>query len=181
MLTLFTFRPLGLVLLLVTFWLLGPSESKAQVFEIVDREPAFVAFGGGVFDALDDDTAAQFNLEYRSNRRLWIFKPQGGFMASTDGTIYGYAGFRIDLYFGPRWVLSPSTAIGLYGRGGGKRLGSILEFRSGIELGYRFDDRSRLSAGLFHLSNASVGNTNPGEESIVIFYAVPIQRFTHYW
>ena len=178
---LLAFRPLGLVLLLTTFWLFGPREGTAQVLEVVDREPAFIAVGGGAFDALDDDTAGQFNFEYRSNRRLWIFKPQGGLMVSTDGAVYGYAGFRIDLFFGRRWVVSPSTAIGVFEEGSGKDLGSALEFRSGIELGYRFDDRSRLSAGLFHLSNASVGNTNPGEESIVVFYAIPVERLARHW
>ncbi len=178
---LLAFRPFGLVLLLASFWLLGPREGGAQVLEVVDREPTFIALGLGAFDALDDDTAGQFNFEYRSNRRLWIFKPHGGLMVSTDGAIYGYAGLRIDLFFGRRWVLSPSTAIGLYEEGSGKDLGSILEFRSGLELGYRFNDRSRLSAGLFHLSNASVGNRNPGEKSIVLFYAVPVARFTRHW
>jgi lipid A 3-O-deacylase len=178
---LLAFRSLGFVLLLIGFWVLGPREGMAQVLDVVDHEPAFIALGAGAFDALDDDTAGQFNFEYRSNRRLWIFKPHGGLMVSTDGAIYGYAGLRIDLYFGRRWVLSPSTAIGLYEEGSGKDLGSILEFRSGLELGYRFNDRSRLSAGLFHLSNASVSNRNPGEESIVLFYAVPIERLKRHW
>ncbi|MCE2509645.1 MAG: acyloxyacyl hydrolase [Alphaproteobacteria bacterium] len=174
-------RPLGLVFLLTAFCLFRPHPGVAQVLEVVDKEPAFIAFGGGLFDALDEDTTGQFNFEYRSNRRLWIFKPHGGLMVSTKGAVYGYAGLRIDLFFGRRWVLTPSTAIGVFEEGSGKDLGSALEFRSGIELAYRFDDRSRFGAGLFHLSNASVGNTNPGEESIVLFYAIPVERFTRHW
>ncbi|MGB1547274.1 MAG: acyloxyacyl hydrolase [Alphaproteobacteria bacterium] len=179
--SLFAVRPLGLACLLTLFWLGAPAKGMAQVLEVMDHEPAFLVVGGGLFDALDEDTTGQFNFEYRSNRRLWIFKPQAGLMVSTKGAIYGYAGLRIDLFFGRRWVVSPSTAIGVFEEGSGKDLGSALEFRSGIELAYRLDDRSRLGAGLFHLSNASVGNTNPGEESVILFYAIPIERLTRHW
>jgi len=169
----------GLALLGLVF--LGPRESQAQIFEAVDNEPAFLAMGLGAFDALDDKTAGQLHFEYRSNLRLWIFKPHGGLFVTTDGAVYGYAGFRVDVFLGRRWVLSPSTAIGVFEEGSGRDLGSALEFRSGIELAYRFDDRSRLSAGLFHLSNASIGTRNPGEESLMLFYALPIDRFLKHW
>jgi len=177
----FGLRAIGLGLLGLA--LLGPKPGQAQVFDAVDNEPAFVAVGLGAFDALDDDTAAQMNFEYRSNLRLWIFKPYGGLFATTDGAVYGYAGFRVDLFFGNRFVLTPSTAVGAFKRGGGKQLGSVLEFRSGVELAYRFDDRSRLGVGLFHLSNASVGSRNPGEESLLVYYALPIDdvRLPRLW
>lgn len=177
----FRLRSFGLGLALLGLVFLSPREGHGQIFEVVDDEPAFLALGLGAFDALDADTAGQFHFEYRSNLRLWIFKPHGGLFVSTDGAVYGYAGLRVDVFLGRRWVLSPSTAIGLFEEGSGKDLGHALEFRSGIELAYRFDDRSRLSAGLFHLSNASIGNRNPGEESVMLFYALPIDRFLKHW
>lgn len=161
--------------------LLAPRPGQAQFFEAVDNEPAFIAVGLGAFDALDDETAGQINFEYRSNLRLWIFKPYGGLFVSTDGAVYGHGGFRVDIFFGNRFVLSPSTAVGLFGKGSGKDLGSALEFRSGVELAYRLDDRSRIGVGLFHLSNASIGNRNPGEESLLLYYALPVEQLFTHW
>ena len=44
-------------------------------------------------------------------------------------------------------------------------LGYELEFRSGIEIGYVFCNKSRLGVHFYHISNASLGRKNPGEEA----------------
>ena len=51
-----------------------------------------------------------------------------------------------------------------------------LEFRSQIEFAYRFDDRSRLGLAVSHMSNASIANENPGTESAILYYSVPLSR-----
>ncbi|MDP6622047.1 MAG: acyloxyacyl hydrolase, partial [Alphaproteobacteria bacterium] len=63
-----------------------------------------------------------------------------------------------------------------YHRGQGKDLGHWIEFRSQLELAYRFDDRSRLGVSLSHISNASLDDNNPGTESLMLNYAVPFHR-----
>ena len=94
-------------------------------------------------------------------------------MGNSDGGFYGDGGILLDLFFGRRFVLTPSFAIGAYDRGSGKDLGHSVEFRSQIELAYRFDDRSRLALSLNHLSNASLDEVNPGTESLMLTYAFP--------
>src|SRR3546814_8920873 len=84
-----------------------------------------------------------------------------GAMVVSHGEMYGYAGVLVDIYFGRRWVLTPSFAPGLYWKGNSddpKDLGNTIEFRSQLELSYRFDDRSRLGIGFNHMSNASLGD-----------------------
>jgi hypothetical protein len=144
-----------------------------------EDDPAFFAFTGGWFDANKrKDDAFEGRIEYRGGgaERFWLFKPMGGIMATSDGAGYLFAGVLIDLYFGNRLVLTPSFAPGAYFKGGGKDLGSVLEFRSGLELSYRFDDRSRLGIGISHMSNASLGDKNPGEETLFITYAIPAAK-----
>ena len=51
-----------------------------------------------------------------------------------------------------------------------------MEFRSQLEIAYRFDDRSRLGLAISHYSNASLGDTNPGTESAMIYYSVPLDK-----
>ncbi len=48
-----------------------------------------------------------------------------------------------------------------------------MEFRSQIEFAYRFDDRSRLGVAVSHMSNASLGESNPGTESAMLYYSLP--------
>jgi lipid A 3-O-deacylase len=138
-------------------------------------DPSFITVGGGWFDFNDDRQAAEFRLDWRGRKLLWIFKPLAGIMATTDQAIYGYAGFLTDFYFGRRIVLTPSFAAGLYEDGDGKDLGSVIEFRSGLELGWRFDNRSRLSAMVYHISNASIDDNNPGTEVFSVGYSFPLQ------
>ncbi len=140
-------------------------------------DPAFLAFTAGWFDAnLKDNQAFEGRLEWRGGDadKLWIFKPLAGAMATSDGAVYGFAGVLVDVYFGNRIVMTPSFAPGLYSNGGGKDLGHVIEFRSAIELAYRFDDRSRLGIGISHMSNAGIGDQNRGEETIYVTYSLPI-------
>lgn len=139
-------------------------------------DPSFITFSAGGFDVFDDHTAPEFLLQYRSDYKLWFLKPHAGVMANTDGAVYGFAGLLVDIYFGSRLVLTPSTAVGAYHRGDSKDLGHAIEFRSGAELAYRFDDRSRLGLGVYHMSNASLGDSNPGAESVVLTYSMPLGR-----
>ena len=150
---------------------LAPDAARAD-------DPDFVTFAVGWFDAADDDDAIDFRLEYRSNLRLWVLKPFAGLSGTTESAFYLYGGFGVDLFFGRRWVLYPNVAVGLYEDGDGKDLGHTIEFRSGVELAYRFDDRSRLGFGVHHISNASLGDRNPGTNLLVVTYSVPFSKFS---
>lgn len=140
------------------------------------EEPAFLALSGGTYDVNDSFTAGEFRAEYRlaERHKLWVFTPFIGVMGTTDSAVYGYAGIGMDVFFGRRVVLTPNFAVGAYHDGDGKNLGHTVEFRSGLELAYRFDDRSRLGIAVHHISNASLGDSNPGTESVVLTYAIPM-------
>jgi hypothetical protein len=146
--------------------LFGASAARAA-----DR--AFLAFGAGVFDVNDDQKSAEFHVEIRTDYDLWIFNPIAGFIVNTDLAAYGYAGLQTDIFFGRRIVLTPSLSVGWYERGDSKDLGHNIEFRSAVELAYRFDNRSRLGIQFYHLSNASLADENPGTEVLAITWARP--------
>ena len=138
-------------------------------------DPDFVSGGVGYFDwNRQKNTAAEFRAEYRSDYKMWIFKPLAGVMATSDGAFFAYAGVGIDVFLGNRFVVTPSFAPGFYAEGGGLDLGYPLEFRSQLAIAYRFDDRSRLGIAISHMSNTSIVDENPGTESAVIYYSVPL-------
>ncbi len=83
-------------------------------------DPSFLAFGLGAYDMnKQDNTAADFRLEYRHGEKFWIFKPWVGVEGTSDGAFYGAAGILIDVYFGKRFVLTPSFGVGYYEEGSG--------------------------------------------------------------
>ncbi len=138
-------------------------------------DPSFVSGGIGWYDFDDDKDAADLRLEYRHGDKLLdIVKPWAGLSINSDGGAFTGIGILMDIYFGNRIVVTPSFGPGLYHRGGSKDLGHILEFRSQIEAGWRFDDRSRVSLALSHLSNAGIGDINPGTEIITLYYHHPV-------
>jgi hypothetical protein len=139
-----------------------------------------LAFGVGAYDANFFDgrseTSAGFSAEYRAGFGLWLVHPLIGFMATSDSVIYGYGGIIIDIPLGDRLFVSPNFAAGVFHTGSGKELGHTVEFRTGIELSYRLDDDSRLGVLFHHMSNADLGNKNPGSESLFVTYAVPVDK-----
>ncbi|MEE8500204.1 MAG: acyloxyacyl hydrolase [Kiloniellales bacterium] len=139
-------------------------------------DPSFLTLGLGYFDMnKQDNEAVDFRLEYRHGQKFWIFKPWIGVEATSDGAVYGAAGVLIDVFLGNRFVLTPSFGAGYYEEGDGKDLGHEIEFRSQIEVSYRFDDRSRLGLAFSHISNASIGADNPGVEILNVYYSVPLE------
>ena len=141
-------------------------------------DPDFITVGAGGFDVNDIETAGQFEIQGRLNNRLWFFKPHFGMFLTTESGFYGYAGVMTDIFFGGRFVASPSFAVGGNHEGDGKQLGGTLEFRSAIELAYRFDDRSRVGIQVGHLSNAGIYAENPGTEFAILNYSIPTNFFS---
>ena len=140
-------------------------------------EPPFISVAIGYFDLVQDHNQAnEFRIEYRSDETISMLKPFLGIMGTNDATLYGYGGLLLDLFYGRRFVVTPSLAAGYYEKGDGKDLGHELEFRSSVEISYRFDDRSRIGLSFYHLSNASISSKNPGTEVLSIVYSIPLNK-----
>ena len=141
-------------------------------------DPGFLTFGVGAFDFnRQKDEGVEFRLDYRTDYKLWIFKPFLTVAGVTNGMSFVGAGVLVDVYFGKRFVVTPSFAPTWWrGKTDTLDLGHALEFRSQIEFAYRFDDRSRLGVAVSHSSNASLGDTNPGTESVLLNYSYPLGK-----
>ena len=137
-----------------------------------------IEFSAGIFDVIDDDEAASFNLEYQHHDKLIYdgLRPVAGLMATSNNATYAYVGARWELMIddASRWMLAPNVAVGAYSQGDNETdLGHAIQFRTGIELGYVLDDNSRISLDFSHLSNAGIGDSNPGTEVLQLGYALP--------
>ena len=141
-------------------------------------EPDFLAFSTGWFDFnRQKDQGGEFRLEYKSDYKFLNFKPFTSLAAVSNGMTFLGAGILMDVYFGRRLVVTPSFAPTWWrGKTTDLDLGHRIEFRSQLEFAYRFDDRSRLGVSISHYSNAGLGDDNPGAESFMVNYSVPISK-----
>ena len=129
----------------------------------------------GAFDVTqEDDEAVLYGLEYRFEDVYYGIRPTVGGFATTDSGLYGYAGIHWDVVEWEGFYLTPNFVAGAYSQGDGKDLGYGVEFRSGIELSYDVYEDYRVGVAFNHLSNASIGNDNPGTETLIFSYQIPL-------
>lgn len=141
--------------------------------------PQRLELGAGAFDITPSNrayagTQGVFRGEYHFGDLLWVVSPMVGLDVTTKGGTYLFGGFGFDVNFGPHVVLTPNGAVGWYQHGSGTVLGSWFEFRTGAELDYKFDDQSRLGIAVHHMSNAGLTKVNPGEQSVLLVYQMPL-------
>lgn len=151
------------------------TSERAAAQVALNETPAVISGGVGWYDFnLSDDEAVDFRLEYRHGEDFLFLKPWGGVEVTTDGSVWGGVGVLLDVTFFDNVVLTGSFAPGLWSEGDGKDLGHVVEFRSQVELGYQFENQSRLSVAFSHISNAELDDTNPGTEVLNLYYHVPL-------
>lgn len=175
----FTFIALALALLTQSVHAQDASESVTEETTSTsvsnDGDAGLFTLSLGAFDFIDsDDTAALVSAEYRfpDKNKIWVLTPFVGAMVTTDSSVYGYAGLGYDWALSDHWYVFPSAAIGGYSDGDGKDLGHGIEFRTGIETGMKSDDGYRLGIGFHHISNAGLGDKNPGTETLTVTYGI---------
>ena len=87
----------------------------------------------------------------------------GGFITENSAA-YIYTGIEWNVDMGGM-MFTPSFAPGLYHEGDGKDLGHVLEFKSEVQLSYVVSDKTSFGVSYNHISNASLGDKNPGANS----------------
>ena len=128
------------------------------------------SFYSGIFDFSDDGKSSQIFGIQHLNENLFresfvgTIKPVTGFMITADTASYLYTGIQAEYDIG-KFNITPSFTPGLYNQGDGKDLGHLVEFKSELQLSLDLSPDSELGFSYNHLSNASLGEKNPGANS----------------
>tara|TARA_B100000282_G_C31445496_1_gene359974 strand:- start:325 stop:609 length:285 start_codon:yes stop_codon:yes gene_type:complete len=85
-------------------------------------------------------------------------------MLTADSASYLYTGIQAEYKIG-KLNLIPSFTPGLYHEGSGKDLGHLVEFKSELQLSLDLSSSTEFGLSYNHLSNASLGEKNPGANS----------------
>ena len=124
----------------------------------------------GNFDFSDDKQAAVLvgfqhqNENLERDTFLGNISPITGGFVTENSAAYIYTGFEWNINMGSL-TFTPSFAPGLYHKGDGKDLGHVLEFKSEIQFSYDLSKDSKIGVSYNHVSNASLGDKNPGANS----------------
>ena len=140
-----------------------------------DKGNDFIGMGAGLFDGIDkNNESTEFRLEYWAPKTKFKTRFIGGVFGTTDKGIGGYIGLHHDLFLTNNLVISIETMPTLYSHGDGNDIGSSLVLRSGAGVSYRFNNTSRLSLMVHHMSHAELfSDHNPGVESVSLSYVMP--------
>jgi len=172
-------------ILFVIFILFKTSTLLAQGYDV---------FGLGIYDVKFDGSSSNYATDIRYERRFdntlidigpeednfFFLKPFIGIETTTDSAFYFLGGIYLEDNLGKlligkenKWNFTPSFGLGYYEDGNGKKLGNALEFRTTLELSYQLINDDRIGFSLGHISNANIGNKNPGVEIISLSYQKP--------
>ena len=154
--------------LLVILSCLISSASIAEEIKIENNTKLNVY--SGMFDFSHDAERASLigfqhqNTDLNRNSFLGNLSPITGGMITENNSTYIYTGVQAQYKIGSI-NLTPSFAPGYYNEGDGKDLGHALEFKSEIQLSLNLPKDTQLGFSYNHLSNASLGDKNPGANS----------------
>ncbi|MDC1476436.1 acyloxyacyl hydrolase [Pelagibacteraceae bacterium] len=133
----------------------------------------------GMFDFSDDKQASGLfgfqhqNEELYNESFLGKLSPITGGFITEKSAFYFYTGAEANYDLG-LFTFTPSFAPGYYNTGDGKDLGSPLEFKSEVQMSLNLSENSEFGMSYNHISNASLGNKNPGANSYMINF---LKRF----
>tara|TARA_B100000900_G_C20370603_1_gene630220 strand:- start:20 stop:547 length:528 start_codon:yes stop_codon:yes gene_type:complete len=163
-----------IIFLLANFFLFSNSYGEEKTKELLD--PHKYNFYTGMFDFSDDGKKASILGIQHQNEDLFretflgTISPVTGFMITADSATYLYTGIQADYNIG-KINFTPSFTPGLYGQGDGKDLGHVLEFKSELQLSLDLSKNSEFGFSYNHISNASLGDKNPGANSYMFNFS----------
>ena len=162
------------VILIVGFQLLGVTEEKK--LEVANNE---LNFYSGMFDFSDDGKrSVLFGIQHQNEELfresfLGTLSPVTGGMVTADNAVYLYSGVQAEYEMGS-FTFTPSFTPGIYEEGNGKDLGYPVEFKSEVQLSLNLSENSLFGMSYNHISNASLGDKNPGANSYMFNF---LKRF----
>ena len=142
---------------------------SAEELEVKNQNTEFNVYTG-MFDFSDDGKKSTLigfqhqNENLNKDTFLGNISPITGALITADAASYLYTGVQAQYNLGALNI-TPSFTPGLYFKGDGKDLGHLIEFKSELQFSLDLSKSSELGFSYNHISNASLGDKNPGANS----------------
>ena len=158
---------LSIIFLLLVFPVVTFVNAEERSPEVQETELNFFT---GMFDFSDDKQASGIiGLQHQNDdlyRKSFLgnLSPITGGFITEKNAMYFYTGAQAEYDLG-LFTITPSFAPGYYNSGNGKDLGSALEFKTEVQMSMNLSDSTEFGMSYNHISNASLGDKNPGANS----------------
>tara|TARA_Y100001970_G_scaffold122150_1_gene151399 strand:- start:212 stop:727 length:516 start_codon:yes stop_codon:yes gene_type:complete len=165
-------------ILFINLLLLNAQQLKSEELTKLPSEHE-INFYSGMFDFSDNGKkSAIVGLQHQNENLirksfLGTLSPVTGAMITADNAAYFYTGIQAQYNLG-KINITPSFTPGIYEQGNGKDLGHLIEFKSEVQISLNLFDNSQLGMSYNHISNASLGDKNPGANSYMFNF---LQKF----
>ena len=165
-------------ILLVAFLLFFPYQLKSDELKKLPNEHE-INFYSGMFDFSDNGKkSAIIGMQHQNENLtrksfLGTLSQITGAMITADNAAYFYTGVQAQYKIGI-FDVTPSFTPGIYEKGDGKDLGHLVEFKSEVQLSLNLFENSQFGMSYNHISNASLGEKNPGANSYMFNF---LQKF----
>ena len=151
-------------------------------------------FGIGIydvkFDGSEKNQTTDLRYEFRRDEPIFeigpnednffFLKPFFGVEFTNDSASYFLSGIYFEDNLGElfegnksKYFFTPSFGVGFYNDGSGKKLGNDIQFRTSLEVSYELKNQNRIGLSFSHISNANLGDKNPGVEILSFSYHIP--------
>jgi lipid A 3-O-deacylase len=152
---------------LLVFFLFFTTLSSAE--KKLDKTKQINYYIGNFDFSHDKQSAILFGFQHQNESLeretfLGTVSPITGVFITENSAAYIYSGIEWNIDMGP-FEFTPSFAPGLYHKGDGKDLGHVLEFKTEVQISYSIANNTNLGISYNHVSNASLGDKNPGANS----------------
>ena len=143
--------------------------ANAEEIEKKNKNTEFNVYTG-MFDFSDDSKKSTLLGFQHQNENLYKdtflgnLSPITGALITADAAGFLYTGVQAQYKLGALNI-TPSFTPGLYFEGDGKDLGHLIEFKSELQFSLDLSKTSELGLTYNHISNASLGDKNPGANS----------------
>jgi len=137
---------------------------------VLSKSDNVLSVYSGMFDFSDEGKKSTLiGIQHQNenlNRDTFFgnLSPITGALITADNAGYIYTGVQLQYKLG-NLNITPSFTPGLYHEGDGKDLGHLLEFKSEVQISLDIFKNSELGFSYNHISNASLGDKNPGANS----------------
>lgn len=122
-------------------------------------------------EAIGNELYLGYDLDYLRGP----YQPTLGLSMTDEGASWIGMGVKSTWWIGgTNFFAEGSLMPGFYYEGDGPDLGSGLEFRSALGGGYEFRNGATLSVLYDHRSNAELGDSNPGLETVGLRVGIPL-------
>lgn len=158
--------------LTVLFWLLSIPSGEVTTNELsVNRADTTgrAVLSAGTLEFGGTTIGQELRYTYMFDQKKGRFNPTFDVSITDEGGLWVGAGLyqQFDIEIGQQTFFVGSTfAPGLYIQGNEVDLGFPIEFRSGLEVGMRFDNDWQVSLYYDHRSNGDIVAVNPGMETL---------------